>query len=283
MIHNTFGKGSNQRAVNGGNDAYYTDPSYATHCCEVIRSKFYRYKIDHIIEPAAGNGSFVEGVSLISRQGNKKTISMYDIDPKRPDIIKKDFFDVIIKPNTLVIGNPPFGFGASLAIKFFNHAAKQKVKLISFILPRTFKKDSVKNKLDLNYTLIYEEDCPKNAFLLEGLRYNVPCVFQIWVYSEKKRAVEYWDVDNKWIEYTTADKADFCIRRVGARAGQILDGDPKIYSGVSTYFCKEKIKGVVKVLKNIDFSDVVNATAGVRSLSKREIHKALYNYYNTEN
>jgi len=277
MKHNTFGKGSKKRAINGGNDEYYTDHSYALHCCEIIKNKFYRFKIDTIIEPSAGNGSFSKGIELLCK--NNRTVHMYDITPKKSYIIKKDFFEVSINNNTLVIGNPPFGFAANMAVKFFNHAAKQKAKIIAFILPRTFKKDSIKNKLNLNYKLSYEEDCPKNSFLLEDNKYDVPCVFQVWVYVKKQRDIENWDINNEWVDYTSPDKASFCIRRVGGRAGKVLEGNILSYSKQSTYFCKEKVKGVKNVLKNIDFTTEINSTAGVRSLSKREIHKALYNYY----
>lgn len=249
------------------------------HCCKTLKSKFYRFRIDNIIEPSAGNGSFYEGIKLLCKN-KQRTFSMYDIDPKQIHINKKDFFDISIKNNTLVIGNPPFGFSASLAIRFFNHAAKQKTKLIAFILPRTFKKDSVKNKLNLNYRLVYEEDCPNDVFLLDGKKYNVPCVFQVWVYTSKKRKIENWPVENKWIGFTTPEEATFCLRRVGGRAGQILEGLPSEYSKVSTYFCIEKIEGSKDVLKNIDFTEVINSTVGVRSLSKREIHKLLHEHYN---
>lgn len=278
MKHNTFGKGSKKRAINGGNDEYYTDPSYALHCCEVVKNRFYRFKTDTVVEPSAGNGSFYEGIQLLCK--NNKAFHMYDITPKRSYIKKANFFDVTITNSTLVIGNPPFGFASNLAIKFFNHAAKQKAKIIAFILPRTFKKDSIKNKLNLNYKLSYEENCPKNSFLLENSEYDVPCVFQVWVYTKKQREIENWSVNNKWIEYTTPENSNFCIRRVGGRAGQVLEDNALSYSTQSTYFCKEKIKGAKNVLKHIDFSEEVNSTAGVRSLSKREIHKALHNYYN---
>lgn len=277
--HNTFGKGSPNRSVNGGNDSYYTDPEYAMHCCKMIKSKFYRFRIDNIIEPSAGNGSFYGGIKLLCKN-KQRSFSMYDIDPKQVYINKKDFFDILIESNSLVIGNPPFGFSANLAIKFFNYAAKQKAKLIAFILPRTFKKDSVKTKLNLNYKLVYEEDCPKDVFLLDGKKYNVPCVFQVWAYTNKKRKVEYWSVENKWIEFTTPENATFCLRRVGGRAGQLLEGDIFKYSKVSTYFCIEKVKGSKNVLKAIDFGEVINSTAGVKSLSKREIHKLLHEHYN---
>jgi hypothetical protein len=280
--HNTFGKGSKHRAVNGGNDAYYTDPEYAKKCCMIVRRETYRFKIDNIVEPSAGNASFLEGLKILSRKGSRN-IYMYDINPKHELVVKNDFLKLTLEPNTIVIGNPPFGFNSSLAIKFFNQAASFNVKIIAFILPKTFKKDSVKNKLNKYYHLIYEEDCPKECFILSGNKYTVPCVFQIWRRAQNCRNDKIWDLENKWIEFTNQDDAEFSIRRVGGRAGNILPGDPKKYSPVSTYFCKERVNGAKKALEKIDFSDVVRSTSGVRSLSKREIHKKLFNYFNNEN
>lgn len=276
--HNIFGKGTKQRAVNGGLDDYYTNPKYALHCCKMVHSKCYRFKINNIVEPSAGSGVFYEGIKLLSKNGSIN-ISMYDISPKGDGVEKANFFDLTLKPETLVIGNPPFGFSSSLAINFFNHAASFKVKLIAFILPKTFKKDSIQNKLNKNYHMIYEEDCPKNNFLLDEKIYDVPCVFQVWKYSNKKRKIKIWDLTNKWVEFTSKDKADFCIRRVGGKAGQVLEDPPSTYSITSTYFCREKVRGVKEVIRGIDFDDVVNSTAGIRSLSKREIHSHLHRYY----
>ena len=55
----------------------------------------------------------------------------------------------------LTIGNPPFGKNSSLAISFFNKAAEFS-DIIAFILPQTFSKDSVKNRLNLSFFLIME-------------------------------------------------------------------------------------------------------------------------------
>ena len=51
---------------------------------------------------------------------------------------------------------------------------------ISFILPKSFKKDSLKKSFPLNFHLIYEGDLPDKSFLVDGVEYDVPCVFQIW-------------------------------------------------------------------------------------------------------
>ena len=71
-----------------------------------------------------------------------------------------NYFDYV--PNKtkryLVVGNPPFGKISSIAIKFFNKSAEY-ADCIAFIIPRTFKRVSVQNKLNLNFHLMYNEDC----------------------------------------------------------------------------------------------------------------------------
>ena len=86
----------------------------------------------------------------------------------RDNGLKQDFFDYFPpsnKTNILVIGNPPFGRVSSLAIKFFNYSAKW-ANVIAFIIPRTFRKTSIQNKLNNNFHLIYDEEIP-----------NKPCCF----------------------------------------------------------------------------------------------------------
>jgi len=71
-----------------------------------------------------------------------------------------NFFDFIPENKKyIVIGNPPFGKNSSLVINFFNKSA-EFADVITFILPKTFKRVSIQNKLNLNFILIYNEDIP---------------------------------------------------------------------------------------------------------------------------
>lgn len=82
-----------------------------------------------------------------------------DILPTKSGILHQDFFTYEHSATTkkvIVIGNPPFGFKASLAVKFFNKAASF-ADYIAFILPASFMKDSVKNQLDLGFKLVFEK------------------------------------------------------------------------------------------------------------------------------
>ena len=135
---------------------------------------------DLIIEPSAGNGSFISGIKSFSNN-----CIFYDLEPENPEIIKQDFLtgnynDLSTKYNNIhIIGNPPFGRQSSLAIKFIRKSC-EFCNSISFILPKSFKKDSLKQKIPLNFHLILESDLPEKSFLVDGVEHDVPCVFQIW-------------------------------------------------------------------------------------------------------
>ena len=85
------------------------------------------------------------------------------------------------------IGNPPFGKASSLAVKFFNICAKF-CDTVAFIIPRTFKRISVQNQLDLSFHLVYSEDLPYSTkdCVFEPMM-NAKCCFQIWRKQDVKR------------------------------------------------------------------------------------------------
>jgi len=262
-----------QRKINGGNDEFFTKPAIAELVVKKMLEKIKTSPKTSFVEPSAGDGKFIEALIKF----NRKNIVAYDIDPKtkarKRNFLGLDFNKEKIQHNSIFIGNPPFGFASNLAVKFFNKSSK-RAKYIVFILPRTFRKDSIKNKLNKKFHLIYEEDLPKNSFLVNGVEHNVPALFQIWERRSYKRKQE--KIENIFIEYTTPENSDFVIRRVGGRCGTIFENvDFQQFSTQSNYFCRELQPEVKKTLKEVDFSKIVNNTAGVRSLSKNEITKIL--------
>lgn len=160
-----------------GLDKFYTIPSYSKKCIDKVFELYDKTNFDLIIEPSAGNGSFYNQIEFENKVG-------IDISPEHENIIKMDFFDYIPptnKKNILVIGNPPFGKVCSIAIKFFNHSANW-AKIIAFIIPRTFRRASVQNKLNKMFHLTYDEDVlTKPCCFFPQMM--VKCCFQIW---EKK-------------------------------------------------------------------------------------------------
>ena len=136
-----------------GLDKFYTLPIYSKKCIDKVFELYDKLSFDLIIEPSAGNGSFFNQLDCDNKIG-------IDISPEDKNIIKMDFFNYTPQPhinNILVIGNTPFVKVSSISIKFFNHSAKW-ANVIAFIIPRTFRRPSVQNKLNNMFHLIYDED-----------------------------------------------------------------------------------------------------------------------------
>ena len=161
-------------------DKFYTKPCIVEQCIELVKKYINISKNDLIIEPSAGNGSFIISIKTLSNN-----YLFYDLEPEHDEIIEQDF----LKLNYIqlkqkykrihIIGNPPFGRQSSLAIKFIKKCC-QFAQSISFILPKSFKKDSMKKYFEKHYHLIHETDLSKHSFLVNGIESDVPCVFQIW-------------------------------------------------------------------------------------------------------
>lgn len=248
-------------------DQYYTNMSKVKNIIGNLPNKYF------YIEPSAGDGAFTK--LLTSKNCDYLA---YDLEPKAINIIKSDFFNVKILKSKLhtkikVIGNPPFGKNSSLAIKFFNHAASFKdVEEIMFILPKTFKKVSIHNKLNLYFHLKKSIDLPYKSFLLDGKEYDVPSCYQVWVRRKSKRKIINI-TESKNIIFSKDDDYDIAIRRVGGRAGQVLTD--KNLSVTSTYFIKVLNEDIYEILKSNAYLEYIKEirdyTSGIRSVSKFEL------------
>ena len=170
-----------------GLDKFYTNVDYAKKCIDKLFELYDKSEFNLVIEPSAGNGSFFNQLDFADKIG-------IDILPGESlhdtNIIKMDFFEY--KPhedatNILVIGNPPFGRVSSIAIKFFNHAALF-ADFIAFIIPRTFRKLSVQNRLNNRFHLMYDEDVPIKPCIFTP-KMTVKCCFQIWKKSDIVREI----------------------------------------------------------------------------------------------
>ena len=255
-------------------DKYYTKESVVESCLSLIKTHLNIGENDLCIEPSAGNGSFISGIKLAFNN-----YIFYDLEPENTEIIKQDYLqgnyaDLHSKFNNIhIIGNPPFGRQSSLAIKFIKKSC-EFCNSISFILPKSFKKDSLKKHFTQNFHLIFEIDLPEKSFLVEGEEHNVPCIFQIWEKKNENRLVieKLESVNFTFVKKT--DNPDISFRRVGVNAGTI-DVNMEEKSIQSHYFIKftnnKSIDENVKNLSKIKY--VFNNTVGPKSISKQELIK----------
>ena len=251
-------------------DKYYTKPEIAQQCIYAFQNNVAISPNDYIIEPSAGNGAFIPGIKELT-----DNYYFYDLEPANDEIIKKDYLKgdySDVGQNIHTIGNPPFGRQSSLAIQFIKMSCKFS-KSVSFILPKSFKKDSLKKAFPLNFHLIYEMDIPDNSFLVDGKEHNVPCIFQIWIKQGHTRNViePIQPTQFKFVKKT--ENPDISVRRVGVNAGAInTNTDQSIQSHYFIKFTNKKTvdENIVQLLKiKYEF----NNTVGPKSISKQELIK----------
>lgn len=264
-------------------DKYYTPESMIDLCMielsQVVGSNC------QLIEPAAGDGRFVRKALRMGYNA-----SGYDILPDTPDMLQLDFLtsqveDFSLNDNPVVVyGNPPFGKGCSLAIRFFNHAAQTlDPEIIAFIIPSSFgKKISMRERLDHRYSLYKSVPLQGHFERIDGVVYEgigaLSCEFQIWfkkdreslaipepelysVVRPKTKKVKVQREDGTWSnrEQPVGDlDVDFTIVTHGAKCGTIQDFDPlKDKSNVKQFIKvkdKKDVDLVKEMIQNTDFS-----------------------------
>lgn len=162
-------------------DQYFTHPQVSKRCVDVVESMFSFDNFDIVLEPSAGDGSFLEMLPKEKRVG-------VDLVKQHPEVIESSFFnwapfsmlDLSEKKKVITIGNPPFGKNSNMAIDFFNHAANFS-DVIAFIIPRTWRKFSVQSKLNSSFGLYFDASLPYHCFSVDGKPWHrIRCCFQIW-------------------------------------------------------------------------------------------------------
>ena len=253
------------------NDQFYTRRELARRLTERVVA-LCAPKTDEFrwLEPSAGSGSFLDAMPAGALG--------LDIDPKHPKVQPADFLEWSPPSEDsrpwMVVGNPPFGKNASLAVRFFNHAARF-AQAIAFIVPRTFEKGSVQKRLDRRFHLSYEEVLPLNSFEFEGEDYCVPCVFQVWERKPHEREHVALPLTHADFEYTTRDRADFAFQRVGVKAGAVKALPNPALASQSHHFIRVvdrlAVERVSERFQGLDWEAVKHRTAGNPSISKAEI------------
>ena len=256
-------------------DKFYTSPFIVNECISFIKQYINIHEDDLCIEPSAGNGSFMNGIMSLF-----KKFIFYDLEPENDVIIKQDYLEfdyntIITNPNSKIhiIGNPPFGRQSSLAIKFIKKSCEY-CDSVSFILPKSFKKDSLKKHYPKNFHLIHEYDLPKNSFMVDKKEYDVPCVFQIWIKKNVDRILPKKLIPTKYKFVKKNENHDLSFRRVGVNAGYI-DKETENKSIQSHYFIKFDIEltdDLFNKLTSIHYN-CKNNTCGPKSISKQELLK----------
>lgn len=188
-----------------GLDRFFTRPEIARECSlslfEMMQADHADLGDYHFVDPGAGDGVFYD----LMPHGRRTAI---DIVPSRIEFVEHDYLtwkpEQIDRPYA-VLGNPPFGYRAWLALAFVNHSATF-ADYIGCILPMGFQsegKGSPKHRVK-GAELIVSETLPSDAFVdPSGNPVKLNALWQIW-----KRGVNNIPpvaTCDDWIELFTVD------------------------------------------------------------------------------
>jgi predicted RNA methylase len=256
-----------------GKEQYYTPTELADDLINEVMVFVPDLAKRTILEPAGGTGAFLKAAAKV---GAKDFLS-FDIEPKHAGVKKQNFLQAILSgTNAVTISNPPFGRNNSLSIPFFNKAA-QHSEFICFIVPRSWRKWSVINRLDRRFHLVadhdiqidYEDDAGEKL----SVQNNLATCFQIWQRTSRLRP-KYTVADQGLVEKTTPAEADVALTIFGFGCGKVLT-DFERKPNTTKMFLKLHHPKALAALKSVDFTKFSKNTAYTQALSLPEINYLL--------
>ncbi|MFM6940172.1 MAG: hypothetical protein ACKOUD_06140 [Rhodoluna sp.] len=256
-----------------GKEQYYTPGELAENLISEVIQAVPDLANRTVIEPAGGTGSFIRAAQ---KAGVTEFLS-FDIEPKHSLVKKANFLDAKVGiKDAVTISNPPFGRNNSLSIPFFNKAAENS-EFICFIVPRSWRKWSVINRLDRRFHLIadhdifidYEDDLGERL----SKRTNLNTCFQIWQRRDDIRPlIKVQDLG--LIEKCSPQVADVALTIFGFGCGKVrTEFERKPNSTVM--FLRVSHPKALAALKSVDFNRFSKNTAYTAALSLPEINYLL--------
>lgn len=256
-----------------GKEQFYTPTDLAERLVEVVAQCVPNFKTRTVLEPAGGTGAFVEAAE---KAGAARVLSI-DIEPKHARVTKANFLEhELPERDAITISNPPFGRNNSLSIPFFNRAADHS-EYICFIVPRSWRKWSVINRLDLRFELIHDEDLQIDYVDETGERIAVKnrlnTCFQIWRRTNQTREL-IRVTDHGFVTKTTPQDADVSLTVFGFNCGKVKTVFERKPNSTQM-FLKLNHPEALEALQTADFERFYRNTAYTEALSLQEINYLL--------
>ncbi len=274
-----------------GLDRFFTRPEIAHYCHASLAAHMRKDSapIDDytFVEPGVGSGVFYDLLPASRRLG-------IDIAPMRPEFLAADFltWHPASHEKTAVIGNPPFGYRAWLALVFMNHAA-QFADYVGMILPMAFQSDGKGSprKRVKGLRLIHSETLPKDSFVSpDGKSVKINALWQIWQRGVNNPKPE--PRCNSWLDLFTVDlrherkcghtrmrDADWFLQRTfyGAQLPRLVSDFRKVryVCGYGLVMKRDK-ESLTKLLNGTDWTRYSNLAAhNCRHISMCHIREAI--------
>lgn len=256
-----------------GKEQYYTPADLAKSLINEVITLVPDLANRTVIEPAGGTGSFIKAAQDV---GVTKFLS-FDIEPKHSLVKKADFLTRNFKATDAVtISNPPFGRNNSLSIPFFNKAASHS-EFICFIVPRSWRKWSVINRLDRHFHLVadhdilidYEDEIGERL----SKRTSLSTCFQIWQRRDDLRPL-YKVRDMGVIAKCAPEEADVALTIFGFSCGKVRTEFDRVPNS-TVMFLRVLHPQALEALNSVDFNRFAKNTAYTEALSLPEINYLL--------
>lgn len=253
-----------------GKEQFYTPPALASQLVEIAVRSIPEFSQRKFLEPAGGTGSFIAALE----QAGVESIKSVDLYPKHPKVEKANFLEFESEDRNLVtISNPPFGRNNALAIPFFNHAANFS-EYICFLVPRSWRKWSVENRLNTNFHKVLDEDVfvsyQDSAGEPVKEANDLRTCFQIWQRRETSRPLVVVP-DNGLIQKASPEDAQLAIRVFGYGCGKVLKDFPP-QRNTTLMFLRTKDASVQSLLPKLDYQRFSKNTAYTEALALPEIN-----------
>ena len=255
---------SNQSQISDSIDhAYFTSDEDAQFVANKLSE--FDWLDSTILEPSCGSGALAKPLSSMGLSVDLADLVDYGVGACIGNYLESSY-----ERYGLVLTNPPFGKMASLAVKFFNKAATHTDR-IAFIVPQSFRKASIIDKLDLAFWPVLDEDLPSQVYdLPDGSKRKVRTCFQMWERrSERREKISLIDRSRFFQTLTKKEALEtdgaYALRGQGASAGKVLEGLD--HSEASTRF----LVGSKDVFLRLNLSRVAGFTAGIPSIGFSEL------------
>ena len=264
----TRAKLGNRRVT--GKEQYYTPRDLAEKLVQKTKALIPDFSSRTVLEPAGGTGAFVEAAKAA---GAKRVLSV-DIEPKHAEVGKANYLEAALNlTNAVTISNPPFGRNNSLSIPFFNRAAEHS-EYIAFILPRSWRKWSVINRLNRNFHLVLDEDLQidyvDDTHTLISQKNLLKTCFQVWQRRDELRDLVKIE-DKGFVTKVKPDEADIALTVFGYSCGKVNEEFER-KPNTTRMFLKLNHPKALKALKTMDYQRFSKNTAYTDALSFQEIN-----------
>jgi hypothetical protein len=252
-----------------GLDKYYTPTNLAKYIVNKTKEIIGEQNITEYVEPSAGAGVFLDFLD--------KPYFAYDIEPEDSRVVEQDYLELELeyKRGRCVIGNPPFGRGNTLSVKFY----KKSIELadyIAFIQPIS----QLNNNMQMyEFDLIHSEDLGMQTYTDRELH----CCFNIYKrpanelnkkpnYKLKDITILEW---RRGANYKIPKKYDYAICGWGAAIGKQIKQQGQFALEYYIIINNDKYKKqIINVLANADWKDIFKGISTPR-LPQWRIFKAL--------